>query len=157
MTEDTDTKGAMTLDYLRTLLDPEKHKNQVQQTLNNLKERASVIMVNYDLTLDSPHTPKDVRDAELRNLREVGVDLAWRINRLEEDLRGLDMSSRRITGLNRTQRREVEKAAKKAAKKQKRDLPPDNAIQQPPQDASPPPLIDRDGEDDEVDSYASQQ
>ena len=104
-------------DYLRRIIAPEEHRAQLGRVLADLKSRASLLLVNHDLTEESPSLPPDIRAGQLADMDVTLEDFAWRIQRLEEDLKSLDKSTRNITGLNRARRRELEKAAKKVAKK----------------------------------------
>lgn len=113
------------INFLRSRIDPQAHREQVQKHIDELMRRASAILIDRALAEDSPNLSEDVRKAQIAQMDGMLEELAWRIEQLENDLAGLSTAERNVTGLNRAARRQAEKAEKKAARNVRIVQPPE--------------------------------
>ena len=106
------------LENLASRIDPKEHANHLEETLKQLKERASRVMIAVQQIEDDPNSP-EVEKASVDEGYKQLESLQWRIEDCEERLESLgDAHVESITGLNRAQKRA-------AAKKSKRQVPND--------------------------------
>ena len=104
------------LENLASRIDPTEHAQHLEEQLKQLKNQASRVMVAVQQIEDDPHA-QEVEKSQVDDGYRQLESILWRIKDTEERLEGMGQAHiSSIAGLNRAQRRNAEKQAKKGLK-----------------------------------------
>ena len=113
------------LENLASRIDPSEHAQHLEETLKQLKERASRVMIAVQQIEDDPNSP-EVEKASVDEGHKQLESLLFRIEDCEGRLEEMgEAHVESITGTARAQKRNKENQERKRLKKLQRQVPDD--------------------------------
>lgn len=111
------------LENLASRIDPKDHAQHLEETLTQLRERASRVMIAVQQIEDDPNSPEVEKKSVEEGYTQL-ESLLWRIQDCEERLDQMkDAHVTSIAGTARAQKRNVDNQERKRLKKLQRQVP----------------------------------
>ena len=98
------------IERLRTVINPEGYKAQIEMMRTELLTRAAILLANRDLNEASPHLLEAERAQANEQIDRTLVDIEWRVAQIDERIKEFQESREAVKRpMNRRERRAVAK------------------------------------------------